>query len=242
MARRLAHEIKNPLTPIQLAVEECHRRYRGDDAGYRKMLDTTKDIVIEEVESLRRLVSEFAAFARLPRAALGEGDLGDFLREQEPRLMREQVADDDEVELTIEIEEGRLPVAIDRTMLYRVLSNLVQNGVQAAMSDHDSARVRIRATTSDGSCVLEVEDDGPGIPPKLGNKVFDPYVTTKQDGSGLGLTIVKKIVIDHGGQIEVGESTLGGARFIITLPALGSEASFAALARSEAPLRDADLR
>lgn len=237
MARRLAHEIKNPLTPIQLAVEECHRRYDGDDPAYRRMLDTTREIVIEEVESLRRLVSEFAAFARLPRAALGEGDLGAFLREQKPRLLREEIADDDAVELTIEIEEGELPVAIDRQMLYRVLSNLVANAIQAAKADHDSARVRVRAISEEDSYVLEVEDDGPGIPPKLGMSVFDPYVTTKQDGSGLGLTIVKKIVIDHGGQIDVDESPLGGARFRISLPALGSEASFAALARSEAPLR-----
>lgn len=237
MARRLAHEIKNPLTPIQLAVEECHRRYTGDDPAYRRMLDTTREIVIEEVESLRRLVSEFAELARLPRAALGEGDLGAFLREQQPRLLREAIAADEAVELTIEIEEGELPVALDRTMLYRVLENLVANAIQAAKADHDSARVRVRALSEEGGYVLEVEDDGPGIPPKLGASVFDPYVTTKQDGSGLGLTIVKKIVIDHGGQIEVDESPLGGARFRVTLPALGSEASFAALARSEAPLR-----
>ncbi len=238
MARRLAHEIKNPLTPIQLAVEECHRRYDGDDPKFRKMLDTTKDIVIEEVESLRRLVSEFAAFARLPRAALGEGDLGDFLREQQPRLSREDdVADDDDVELTIAIEAGELPVAIDRTMLYRVLRNLVSNGIQAAKADHDSARIKISAQSGDDGYLLEVEDDGPGIPPKLGATVFDPYVTTKQEGSGLGLAIVKKIVIDHGGQIDFDDSPMGGARFRIWLPKLGSEASFAALARSESPLR-----
>ncbi len=237
MARRLAHEIKNPLTPILLAVEECHRRYQGDDPAFRKMLDTTKDIVVEEVESLRRLVSEFANFARLPRAALAEGDLGAFLREQQPRLLREELADDEDVELTFEIEEGELPVALDRTMMYRVLSNLVANAIQAAKADHDGARVRVRAVADEDSYILEVEDDGPGVPPQLGVSVFDPYVTTKQDGSGLGLTIVKKIVLDHGGHIDVDTSPLGGARFRVSLPPLGSEESFAALARSEAPIR-----
>ena len=214
MARRLAHEIKNPLTPIQLAVEECHRRYDGDDAKFKNMLDTTKDIVIEEVESLRRLVSEFAAFARLPRAALGEGDLGGFLREQKPRLLREEIADDDDVELTIEIEEGELPVAIDRTMLYRVL---VESGGQCQSKppkpDHDSAkRSRSRRLRGRRLSCCRSRTTARGSHPSWALTVFDPYVTTKQEGSGLGLAIVKKIVIDHGGQIEVDEGPLGGAR------------------------------
>jgi two-component system nitrogen regulation sensor histidine kinase NtrY len=233
MARRLAHEIKNPLTPIQLAVQECHQRYAGDDPVYRALLDTTRDIVVEEVEGLRRLVGEFAAFARLPRAALREGDLGEFLREQKPRLLREEVADDEAVELVIEIEEGELPIAIDRTMLYRVLSNLVANAIQAAKADHGSAKVHIRALAEQDACVLEVEDDGPGIDPTVGVTIFDPYVTTKQDGTGLGLTIVKKIVIDHGGQIDVDTGALGGACFRVRLPVLGTEASYAAMAQSE---------
>src|SRR4029079_18424519 len=82
MARRLAHEIKNPWRPSQLAVEECHRRYEGDDAEYRRILETTLEVVAEEVGSLRRLVGEFSSFARLPRAELSPGDLGEFLREQ----------------------------------------------------------------------------------------------------------------------------------------------------------------
>src|SRR5215467_10940690 len=86
MARRLAHEIKNPLTPIQLAVEECHRRYRGDDADYKRVVQTMAEVVEEEIGSLRRLVSEFSSFARLPQAELARDDLAGFLREQEEHM------------------------------------------------------------------------------------------------------------------------------------------------------------
>jgi two-component system, NtrC family, nitrogen regulation sensor histidine kinase NtrY len=229
MARRLAHEIKNPLTPIQLAVEECHQRYRGEDAGYQKLLDTTRDIVVEEVASLRRLVTEFSAFARLPQAELAKGDLAAFLAEQEPRLAHE-IDESTTLRFTIEAEE--IPVAFDRTLLYRVLHNLVANAAQA--SDSGEPTVEMRARIDGTRAVITVDDDGPGIEPERRNSVFDPYVTTKADGTGLGLTIVKKIIIDHGGVIDVATSPLGGARFRIELPLVGTGASEAALARAAA--------
>ena len=239
MAKRLAHEIKNPLTPIQLAVEECHGRYKGDDKPFRTLLDTTHDIVVEEVASLRRLVGEFAEFARLPRAALREGDLVAFLSEQEPRLRREAIpqhGDAEAVELELSVSDKGIPVAIDRTMLYRVLSNLVANGAQAALAEHGAgdAAVRVSAKSSKNHCSITVEDNGPGIDARMRATVFDPYVTTKKDGTGLGLTIVKKVIIDHGGQIDVDESDLGGARFRIRLPLWGTSASEAALTQSRA--------
>ncbi|HZO13717.1 MAG TPA: ATP-binding protein [Polyangiaceae bacterium] len=232
MARRLAHEIKNPLTPIQLAVEECHRRYQGDDASYKKLLSTTLDIVVEEVQSLRRLVGEFAEFARLPRADLRKGDMREFLQEQKPRLLRDEVAgaENGGVALDIDVPDEEIPIALDRTMLYRVLSNLVQNAAQA---NAGSGRVRVHAERELEACVLDVEDDGPGVPQDLRQSVFDPYVTTKKDGTGLGLTIVKKVIIDHGGHVDVDESPLGGARFRIRLPLWGTSASEVAMTRSE---------
>ncbi|RLB62845.1 MAG: two-component sensor histidine kinase [Deltaproteobacteria bacterium] len=235
MARRLAHEIKNPLTPILLAVEECHRRYDGEDEGYQRLLTTTLDIVVEEVASLRLLVGEFSEFARLPRAALQKGDLSEFLSEQEPRLgpVVEDAAA--EVELAMEIESDSVPVALDRTMFHRVLSNLLANAAQATAGDEAdrSGHVTLRLTRDADTCVVDVEDDGPGILPRMRQSIFDPYMTTKRDGTGLGLTIVKKVVIDHGGKIEVDASPLGGARFRLRLPLWGTPASQAALARSE---------
>jgi len=224
MARRLAHEIKNPLTPIQLAVEECHSRYDGDDAKFQRLLGTTHDIVVEEVASLRRLVGEFAEFARLPRADLREGDLRDFFAEQRPRLTRELP---DRTELLWEVGDAPLPVAHDKTMLYRVILNLLQNAHQAAPG---AGEIAVSAERLGDTVVVTIDDAGPGLEPDLAPVVFDPYVTSKQDGTGLGLTIVKKIIIDHGGTIEAAESPLGGARFRIELPVAGTSASEAALA------------
>ena len=239
MARRLAHEIKNPLTPIQLAVEECAGRYGGEDAKYKKLLETTLDIVREEVQSLRRLVTEFANFARLPRADLRREDLGDFLRDQLPRLERDALLDggDDGPEVTLSVDDGVMPVALDRTMFYRVLSNLVTNGLQAAREAGKGAHVWVEARAEGDGWLVEIEDNGPGIDDELLPSIFDPYVTTKEDGTGLGLTIVKKIVIDHGGQIDVRHGDKGGALFRIRLPLLGSIASFAALSQSAVKLR-----
>jgi two-component system nitrogen regulation sensor histidine kinase NtrY len=235
MARRLAHEIKNPLTPIQLAVEECHRRYDGHDEGYQRLLGTTLDIVVEEVASLRHLVGEFAEFARLPRAALQQGDLSEFLSEQEPRLSPVVEEAGAAVDLAMDIESEPVPVALDRTMFHRVLSNLLANAAQATAGDDGDqvGRVRLSLTRGDDYCVVDVEDDGPGIVPRMRQTIFDPYMTTKRDGTGLGLTIVRKVVIDHGGTIEVDASPLGGARFRLRLPLWGTPAAEAALARSE---------
>ncbi|HHH28026.1 MAG TPA: two-component sensor histidine kinase, partial [Polyangiaceae bacterium] len=197
------------------------------------LLATTLDIVREEVQSLRRLVTEFANFARLPRADLRREDLADFLRDQLPRLQKEALGDDEEAEVTLDVEDGMMPVALDRTMFYRVLSNLVTNGLQAARGSGTAARVRIEARAHGDGWLVVIEDDGPGIDDDLLPNVFDPYVTTKEDGTGLGLTIVKKIVIDHGGQIDARRGEGGGASFRIRLPLMGSIASEVALAQSE---------
>jgi two-component system, NtrC family, nitrogen regulation sensor histidine kinase NtrY len=249
MAQRLAHEIKNPLTPIQLAVQECHRKYGGDDGKYRDLLDTTLEIVEEEVGTLRRLVGNFSSFARLPHAELAEADLGSFLRDCENQLghledpsLGEGSSDAEpipsqNVEIRWEVPKEPIRVAIDRQMLRRVIVNLVRNSVQA-IRDHHARASRPDATTDipsgevlghivvsaeaegDGARI-EVEDDGPGIAASMRGRIFDPYFTTKADGTGLGLAIVKKVVVEHGGEIDAGRSArLGGARFTVHLPGL----------------------
>jgi len=238
MAQRLAHEIKNPLTPIQLAVQECHRRYKGEDPKYRELLDTTLEIVEEEVGTLRRLVGDFSAFARLPHVALEDANLGDFMRECKDQLghlddasaqtdgvLRDSEPDEasvaaTNVQVSWDVPEEPVSVAIDRQMLRRVLINLVRNAVQA-IRDHDpkgEGRVVVRATKDPDGASIMVDDNGPGVAPAERERIFDPYFTTKTDGTGLGLAIVKKIVVEHGGTIDVSESTLGGASFVIRLP------------------------
>jgi nitrogen fixation/metabolism regulation signal transduction histidine kinase len=243
MARRLAHEIKNPLTPISLAVQEIHRRYTGSDPEYRRLVDTTLEVVEDEVGTLRRLVGEFSDFARLPQASLFRADLAEFLREQAVRfgvragerdsgenaldelLSLKQGAD---IKVDFDVPESTCEALIDAQMLRRVLFNLVRNAAQALLGRGASVgRVRVRlALAKDGEFWnLDVDDNGPGIPVELRETVFDPYVTTKDEGTGLGLSIVKKIVIEHGGTIRAEQSELGGARLRVRLPVLGTRAA-----------------
>ncbi|WP_437295204.1 sensor histidine kinase [Sorangium sp. So ce426] len=253
MARHLAHEIKNPLTPIQLAVEECHRRYAGSDPAYQRLLQTTLEVVEEEVGTLRRLVGEFSNFARLPRAELEPSDLAEFLREQGERFAaveeagREHASDEallGRVDLEFDVPDVPMPAALDREMLRRALGNIVRNAAQALRDAQRAApgggarerpgaavwgSVRVSARSEGQSHLIAIDDDGPGIDPAVRDSVFDPYVTTRYDGTGLGLSIVKKIVVDHGGTIDVLESPLGGARFVIRLPRAGTPAARAAL-------------
>jgi two-component system nitrogen regulation sensor histidine kinase NtrY len=246
MARRLAHEIKNPLTPIQLAVQECHRKYGGDDPRFRALLDTTLEIVEEEVGTLRRLVGDFSNFARLPHAELREATLHDFLRECAEQLVHLELEGDSgdggaldsasfgagEADVEWELPSESLPVEIDKQMIRRVLVNLVRNALQAirdarsgkggeepARATSGGGKVLVSARADGSGAAIIVEDDGPGIPPDQRERVFDPYFTTKTDGTGLGLSIVKKIVVEHGGTVSIGSSErLGGAAFIVRLP------------------------
>jgi nitrogen fixation/metabolism regulation signal transduction histidine kinase len=236
MAQRLAHEIKNPLTPIQLAVQECHRKYDGQDARFRGLLDTTLEIVEEEVGTLRRLVGNFSSFARLPQAELREASLRDFLRECSEQLGHlgatrldegaEELIVAHDIEVRWELPESVFPVTIDKQMLKRVLVNLVRNAAQAirdarpALEDGATrGHVLVRAEEAGSEVAMIVEDDGPGVPESTRERVFDPYFTTKLEGTGLGLAIVKKIVVEHHGSISATASgRLGGAAFVVTLP------------------------
>ncbi len=255
IGRRLAHEIKNPLTPIQLAVEECHKRYAGDDPAFRRILQTTFEVVEEEVGSLRRLVGEFSSFARLPKAEIAPGDLAEFLREQADHLVpaRGEPAPagadptDDRVlfartEVAFSLPAGPLPALFDREMLHRVLLNVVRNAAQAirderrdGAGDGPIGHVRVTTTEEGAWIFLDVDDDGPGVDPGLRPTLFDPYVTTKRDGTGLGLAIVKKILVDHGGDVDVLDAPTGGARFRLRIPRAGTPESAAALERATAP-------
>ena len=262
IARRLAHEIKNPLTPIQLAVEECHRRYPGDNLEYKRILETTLEVVAEEVGSLRRLVSEFASFARLPHVELAPADLGEFLREQRGHFAVSggtgagtragEAADEARsalapgVGLSFDISPEPMPAFLDREMMHRVLSNILQNAAQAISGGSagtrgegerlGQVRVSARGEGDDGAYyVLDFDDDGPGVPPELRPIVFDPYVSTRREGTGLGLSIVKKIIVEHGGTIDVDASPLGGARFRVRVPRAGTPQSNAVVERAPAP-------
>ncbi|HEX6240705.1 MAG TPA: ATP-binding protein [Polyangiales bacterium] len=221
-ARRLAHEIKNPLTPIQLSVQEIHRSYKGDDPRFRRLLEDSRAIVEEEIATLRRLVSEFSEFARLPEAHLSSADLGVFAREAvDAPYGPEDSLDEEAARIVVraEIEPGALPVRIDAMLLKRCLDNLIRNAAQALRnSAQPNPLIVVAARAVGDQAVLEVRDNGPGIPKDARDRVFDPYYTTKADGTGLGLAIVKKIVLEHEGEIVCTVAREGGAALQIWLP------------------------
>ncbi len=223
-ARRLAHEIKNPLTPIQLAAQEMYRGYDGNDPAYRSKLEDAVSMIEEEVATLRRLVGEFSAFARLPTARLEDADVGDFLRDVErgvPAMLEDlEVRGLPKVEVRFDYPDAPIPARLDAMMLRRGVDNLVRNAVQAAAALHvdGGGEVRVEGARIGDTAVIEVRDNGPGVPPDDVERIFDPYYTTKPEGTGLGLPIVKKVVLEHGGTVECAANEGGGALFTVRLP------------------------
>ena len=215
VARRLAHEIKNPLTPIQLAVQELGSKYRGDDPEFRRLLATAQEILNEEVGAIRRLVDDFSAFAKLPKVEPAPVDLA--------QVVEDFARAHPEWQEFLKVERsGQVGALCDRMLLRNVLANLVENAVQAAEAEGRTPTIRIAVAPSpaERGTRLTVDDNGPGVAADARERIFDPYVTTKEHGTGLGLAIVRKIVLDHGGDVHVDEqqSPLGGARFVVTLP------------------------
>lgn len=226
-ARRLAHEIKNPLTPIQLAVQEMDETYDGDDREYRHKLEHARAIIEEEVATLRRLVSEFSSFAKLPRADLSDADLADLMHAIEDSVpaILEDIGRDGPANVDVRVQSATKPmrVRMDSMMLRRGIDNIVRNAVQAvhAAKPTGGGHVLVRAYSVDECAFVEVRDNGPGIAQENWDRVFDPYYTTKSEGTGLGLAIVKKVVLEHGGEVTLDAAPEGGARFTIELPMVG---------------------
>lgn len=227
-ARRLAHEIKNPLTPIQLAAQEMAETYAGEDEVFQKKLLQARAIIEEEVATLRRLVGEFSAFAKLPRADLSPSDLCDLIesiRISIPAVLEDVgngVGAPVEVQLSCATEPIR--VRMDPMMLKRGVDNIVRNAIQAVYEAHPTGggRVFVHAYQSKGTGFVEIRDNGPGIDEEHWERVFDPYYTTRAEGTGLGLAIVKKVVLEHGGELRLDRAPEGGARFSIELPLMES--------------------
>jgi nitrogen fixation/metabolism regulation signal transduction histidine kinase len=217
-ARRLAHEIKNPLTPIQLAIQEIRSTYRGDDPRFEAVLEESNEIIEEEIAVLRRLVGEFSAFARLPRVEPRPTGLDEFLAEVTPSL--ESFARSRGVALDVERGDVTTVVEIDASMLRRVLDNLVHNAVEAIeRKGSGDGHVVLRAgREQSGRLSLRVIDDGPGIDRGRLDDVFAPYYTTRPTGTGLGLAIAKKIVLEHGGTLSIESTGDAGTTVLVELP------------------------
>jgi nitrogen fixation/metabolism regulation signal transduction histidine kinase len=227
-ARRLAHEIKNPLTPIQLAAQELDETYDGGDEAYRRKLENARAIIEEEVATLRRLVGEFSAFAKLPRADLSPSDLNEVAHAIEAAVpaMLDDLGDDGPAPVEVRVSAATEPIRVrmDPMMLKRGVDNLVRNAIQSvhAANRAGGGQVYVRTYRSGDAGFIEVRDDGPGITEENWERVFDPYYTTKSEGTGLGLAIVKKVVLEHGGEVRLDRAPEGGARFTLELPLLST--------------------
>ncbi len=219
VARRIAHEIKNPLTPIQLWAQRMRRKYLQSVANERRdwhVLDEGTETIINQVEELRILVNEFSTFSRLPRPHLNEEDLSATVGD----ALRLHAAEMGKVTVTTHFTAAASRCPHDRSQIKQVITNLISNSL-AAMAEHGTdpfLAISTDVTPDGGWFLLQVADSGGGIPPANRDRVFEPYFTTKKKGTGLGLPIVKKIVEDHGGTVRITDSQWGGTLVEIQLP------------------------
>jgi nitrogen fixation/metabolism regulation signal transduction histidine kinase len=227
VARRLAHEIKNPLTPIQLSAERLRHKLLGSMSEMdAQMLDRATHTIVSQVEAMKEMVNAFSDYARAPQMDMSTFDVNQLIAEV-AELYRAQ---DAQRHLQLKLEPGMPEIEADRGRLRQIVHNLLTNAFEALESTaHPEVRISTQRTHRADSDFVQIvfEDNGPGFRADVIGQVFDPYVTTKPKGTGLGLAIVKKIVEEHGGRIEAENRREGGARLRIELPlATGSRTRF----------------
>jgi signal transduction histidine kinase len=209
VARALAHELKNPLTPIAMSVELLRDARNRPD--FPEVLEEATRAIGEEVRRLRRIVDEFSRFARLPLPTLRPVPAGELAA----ALLALYPAPPPGVELVRAVEAGLPEVRADRDQVLQVLHNLVKNALEAMAG---GGRLTLGARREGGEVVFEVADTGPGVPPEVLPRIFEPYVTTKPGGTGLGLAIAERIVQEHAGRLGVASRPGAGATFSVRLP------------------------
>jgi nitrogen fixation/metabolism regulation signal transduction histidine kinase len=214
MARQVAHEVKNPLTPIQLSAEHLRRVFADKSEDFARTLETCTDTILRQVRILRGIVTEFSAFARSP---------AEDVAPQDPRAMLEDVVRPYQaglpprVELTLDLDGATPPVRADRRLLERALVNLLENALQA-VGEAGAIRVSLRTRDEGRRVEIEVRDSGPGVAPEARARIFEPFFSTKTSGSGLGLALVKKIAEDHGGGVSLESAPGEPTRAVLWLP------------------------
>jgi two-component system nitrogen regulation sensor histidine kinase NtrY len=207
IARRIAHEIKNPLTPIQLSAERLRRKYGSVITEDRAIFEQCTDTIVRQVDDIKRMVDEFSKFARMPKAVIASEDVADTVR-QAVFLQRVGNAD---IEIELELVEDPMPARFDRRLISQALTNIIKNATEAiaAVPAEERGRGRIRVTTAreGDDIVIDVIDNGIGLPKENRNRLLEPYVTTREKGTGLGLAIVGRILEEHGGRIELRDAS-----------------------------------
>lgn len=216
VARRIAHEIKNPLTPIQLSAERLRRKYSGQISSDIETFETCTDTIIRQVADIGRLVDEFSSFARMPSAIL---QVGDFRQVCNQALALEKTAHP-YIKYTLNLPDDAVWVSFDTHQMSQVLINLLQNAYEAIESADKlrDGRIALSVENASGAVTIRVVDNGIGFPTDGREKLLDPYVTTREQGTGLGLSIVSKIIQDHKGKLQLLSADTGGAIVEFTMP------------------------
>lgn len=239
VARRIAHEIKNPLTPIQLSTERIKKRYSKYITEDREVFDQCTDTIIRHVGDIGRMVDEFSSFARMPKPEMREGDLSSTVQEA---LFSQKVANPS-IQFELDLAEAANPALFDERLLSQALINVIKNAVEAiegASPPPDEAnpgRIQVKTWHDRDMIVIDVTDNGKGLPEENREKLLEPYMTTRQKGTGLGLAIVRKIMEDHGGSIELMDAPQAaeggrGTRTRLRIP-LSGEGQMAATGEEE---------
>ncbi len=226
VARRIAHEIKNPLTPIQLSAERIKRKFSPKVGADSESLEQMTDVIVRQTGDLRRIVDEFSKFARMPEPDRKDHDLAQIMRD----AVTLQKAGQPDVRIEATLPEGEVPAELDATMISQALTNLIKNAGEAIESlkekgtpDGHVPTVRVDLDASGPQAIIHIADNGIGLPEDRA-RLFEPYVTTRSEGTGLGLPIVKKIIEEHGGTLSLEDAPLfagqthAGAMAVITLP------------------------
>ncbi len=240
VARRIAHEIKNPLTPIQLSAERLRRKYRGELSGDLETFDRCTDTIIRQVGDIGRMVDEFSAFARMPAPRFAVSDGAELLRQA---AFAQRVADP-ETHIDIELPAAPVELMCDARMVGQALTNLFKNAGEAIAArrlaqPQPAGHIAGRLSASAGWAAFEVEDNGVGLPSKDRDRLTEPYVTTREKGTGLGLAIVERIMEEHGGELALTDAAEPpGARVTLQLPLAPRPAAHQA-AKTTLTLKDA---
>jgi two-component system nitrogen regulation sensor histidine kinase NtrY len=220
VARRIAHEIKNPLTPIQLSAERLKRKYLGEITSDPETFRICTETIVRQVGDIGRMVDEFSSFARMPAPVLRTEDLVELVR-QTIFLQRNAHPD---IAFESELPGRAVKLLLDQRQIGQALTNLLQNAIDAIHGrgedgDLPPGRVTVRVTEDAGQVTVAVEDNGKGLPVENRDRLTEPYMTTRAKGTGLGLAIVKKIMEDHGGELALGDGPGGGAVVRLVFPA-----------------------
>ena len=218
VARRIAHEIKNPLTPIQLSAERLRRKYRAEIKSDVETFDRCTETIIRQVGDIGRMVDEFSSFARMPAPRFGPVDPAELLRQA---VFAQRVASP---ELTVEMADppGDITLICDERMVGQALANILKNAAEAVSARNlptREGRICAALVRNGDGLSFQIEDNGVGLPSRDRDRLTEPYVTTREKGTGLGLAIVKRILEDHGGELALGDAAeLPGARISLVFP------------------------